>query len=71
MKVFIDKHGGYHYHKAGCKIMDVKHPHSEYEEIEHQIRAYGYPERRFADIKIDGKYYRPCPFCWGYESRNK
>ncbi len=43
MKVWIDKHGGMHYHKAGCKAIQPSEnpPHFKYEEIEHQVRHTG------------------------------
>lgn len=87
MKVWIDKHGGMHYHKADCKaIQPSENPlHFKYEEIERQIRR-GYlvydrryrdmtvEERNYKDITIEGRKYRPCPFCFGhlrFEKRGK
>ena len=70
MKIWIDKHGGMHYHKSGCKIMDVKYPHSDYEEIEHKVRRLSMPyHKEYATIKVDDRRYMPCPFCFGYGGR--
>jgi len=72
MKIFIDKHGGMHYHKPDCKAIQPSEnmPHFHYEEIEHKVRRLGMPyHKEYATIKVDGKYYRPCPFCFGYERR--
>lgn len=72
MKVWVDKNGGMHYHKAGCKAMQPSEnlPHFKYEEIEHQIKhkGSGFPFD-YTDIIVDGRRYRPCPFCFGYTRR--
>jgi hypothetical protein len=60
MKIWIDKHGGIHYHKEGCWAIDPKFP---YEEVEQNFQGLG--------VKyIDGRWYRPCPFCFG-DKRDK
>ena len=69
MKIWIDKHGGMHYHKEGCKVMDVKHPNSPgHEEIVHRIRKMKYWDD-YNDIVVDGKKYMRCPICFGYGGR--
>jgi hypothetical protein len=70
MKVWIDKQGGMHYHKADCKMIDyVDNANAlpfRYEEIEHQIRRYHLIyNRNYPSIKVDGKWYAPCPMCFG------
>jgi hypothetical protein len=37
MKVWIDKQGGTHYHKADCKMIGKPF---RYEEIEHRVRTF-------------------------------
>jgi hypothetical protein len=72
MKIWIDKHGGMHYHKPDCKVIHPSEnmPHFHYEEIEHQIRQLGkFTEREYTPITIDGRRYMPCPFCFGYGGR--
>lgn len=67
MKIWIDKHGGWHYHKAGCQAIE---PRFNYEEVEHKVRRLGMPyHKEYATITIDGKRYRPCPSCFGHGDR--
>lgn len=70
MKIWIDKHGGMHYHKADCKVIQFSEhpPHFKYEEVEHRVRRYKYFDE-YADIIVDGKRYRACPFCFGHGGR--
>jgi hypothetical protein len=72
MKIWIDKHGGMHYHKAGCKAIQPSEnpPHFHYEEVEHQVRRMSRNPYGYSDIVIEGKWYHPCPFCFGYKGRN-
>jgi hypothetical protein len=78
MKIWIDKHGGMHYHKKDCKILTgipalinpdgtAKHPAIifPYEEIEHRIRI-NHNTEDYADIIVDGVIYRRCPMCFDY-----
>lgn len=78
MKVWIDKHGGMHYHKKGCRAMNgipvvlnpngtIKQPAIKfpYEEIEHRIRI-NRNEGDYANIIVDGIIYRRCPMCFDY-----
>jgi uncharacterized protein YlbG (UPF0298 family) len=66
MKIWLDKHGGMHYHKEGCKFTQVKHPNSEYEEVEHKVRQLGNVKgHQYTRIKVDDRYYMPCPLCFG------
>ena len=71
MKVWLDKHSGMHYHKAGCKAIQsgANPPQFHYEEVEHQVRRQARNPYGYSDIVIDGKWYHPCPFCFGYEGR--
>ncbi len=69
MKVWVDKHGGMHYHKPDCKAIQPSEnpPHFKYEEIEHQIRrGHLVYDRSYRDITIEGRRYHPCPFCFGH-----
>lgn len=64
MKVWIDKHGGMHYHKEGCQAIQAKvnPPHFKYEEVKQDLRGLG--------VKyIEGRWYRPCPLCFGEKRR--
>ena len=63
MKVWIDKQGGMHYHKADCKMIGKPY---HYEEIEHKVRRLGMPYgKEYGRIMIDKKLYYPCPLCFG------
>jgi len=79
MKVFIDKHGGYHYHKEDCPLIQPsliymqtgKPPKRKltqlvfpYEPIQHRIRKYGLL-KIYGAIVVDGIRYAACPFCFG------
>jgi len=70
MKVWIDKQGGTHYHKADCEMIGKPH---HYEEIEHQLRKIPAPYRKmfgiYANIVVDHKIYEPCPVCFGHGER--
>ena len=70
MKIWIDKHGGMHYHKADCRIIKSKTPPIlPYEEIQYRLRGnslFGY-----RDIIVDGKRYSSCPFCFGHKGRKE
>jgi hypothetical protein len=72
MKIWIDKHGGMHYHKADCTMIKDKNPPMfPYEEIEHLVRRIQQPYcKEYAKIKIDDRYYYPCPFCFGHPERH-
>lgn len=65
MNLLIDKHGGLHYHKLDCQVPNgisrgiLKPIKFNYKEID-------YPLKRKEDILVDGKYYNPCPFCFGH-----
>jgi hypothetical protein len=64
MKVWIDKQGGTHYHKADCKMIEKPY---HYEEIEHKVRRLGMPyHKEYGRIMVDKKLYYPCPMCFGY-----
>jgi hypothetical protein len=66
MKVFIDKHGGMHYHRKDCKAIQPNKnpPQFKYEEIEHQVRHMpNIPD--YTDIIVEGRRYSPCLFCFG------
>jgi len=68
MKLWIDKQGGFHYHN--CKDCEaIKYTveyQSGYEEIERKVRRTGMPYgKQYGRIKVDGKYYIPCPICIG------
>ena len=45
MKIWIDKRGGMHYHKGGCKAIQPREnpPHFKYEETDHKVRRLGMP----------------------------
>lgn len=64
MKVWIDKQGGNHYHKANCPM--VKEPRYHYEPI---IRTKPRkPDKHgwwLTRIREGGRYYAPCPACFG------
>jgi hypothetical protein len=62
MKLWIDKQGGRHYHKEGCKM--IGYPY-HYEPVVKQPRRNKYGEWR--DIIVDGKRYSYCPICFGYK----
>jgi hypothetical protein len=67
MKVFIDKQGGTHYHKADCKMMGNTYL---YEEITHIIRHRKAPYHNvvlneYQPILIEHHIYYPCPICFG------
>lgn len=72
MKVWIDKHGGMHYHKPDCDLIKPRAnpPNFKYEEIEHAVRRLGMPyHKEYGVITVEGRRYSPCPFCFGYKSR--
>lgn len=70
MKIWIDKHGGMHYHKADCKATKVPPFQNNYEEIEHPIRRHNLIyDRTYAPITIEDRTYLPCPFCFGHDDR--
>jgi hypothetical protein len=71
MKIWIDKHGGMHYHKRNCPIIHSEIPPIfKYEAIEHIIRRLGQPYyKEYATIKVEGRIYSPCPFCFGNDKR--
>ena len=66
MKVWIDKQGGTHYHKEGCKMIGAPY---HYEPFEHTIRKIPVRFRKmfgeYRNITIDHKRYMPCPLCFG------
>lgn len=65
MKIWIDKQSGLHYHKATCRILHPKSPpYFEYEEIDYKVG-------RLETLKIEGRYYNPCPFCFPCPKRVK
>jgi hypothetical protein len=70
MKVWIDKQGGLHYHKADCKMIGKPY---HYEEIEHRIRRNKLILRNmfgeYQNIIVDKRRYHPCPLCFG-DKRN-
>ena len=76
MKVWIDKQGGTHYHKADCKmILPIKNGRLpqiafHYEEIEHRIRHFRC-SKEYADIIVDGNRYWACPICFGHKREKK
>lgn len=65
MKIWIDKHGGMHYHKENCRILQgiVGGFQPTYEEVE-------YSGKLNHVIRIDGRDYAKCLFCFG-DRRNK
>ena len=66
MKIFIDKHGGLHYHKESCDLIQRKTPPIfPYEPIIHRVRKYGLL-KEYGNIVVDGRYYSPCPYCFGH-----
>ena len=68
MKVWIDKQGGTHYHKEGCKM--TQDPKFHYEAIEHKVRRLGMPyHKEYGRIMVDKKLYYPCPICFRDSSR--
>lgn len=70
MKVLIDKHGGTHYHKKGCEATDsINNPQGgHYEEVGRDVTKSPLL-KEYIDIKVDGRWYLPCPFCFGHGSR--
>lgn len=64
MKIWIDKQGGMQYHKPHCEMIKPRPniPRFPYEEVEHDMRGLG-------TKYIDGRWYSPCPFCFGYGRR--
>lgn len=73
MKIWIDKQGGMHYHKADCKVVQTTNPiHFKYDEVERTVRRLGMRyHKEYATITIEGRRYRPCPFCFGYDKRRQ
>jgi len=75
MKIWIDKQGGTHYHKADCKMIEpmprttgsLTPINFHYEEIEHRLR--GNSLMGYRDIIVDGLRYSSCPMCFGYRER--
>ena len=61
---WIDKKGGSHYHKGGCPM--IQDPRFRYKPITrtlpriHTLDGYG-----LTRIREGGKYYNPCPACYG------
>ena len=73
MKIFIDKHGGMHYHREDCRVVIDRNPidgmsFGNYEgvEVAHLWKQNG----EWCSITVDGGWYFPCPFCFG-ENRRK
>ena len=77
MKVWIDKNGGTHYHKEGCKMIQPPNLKTlltqitfHYEPIEHKVRRLGMPyHKEYGRIMVDKKLYYPCPICFRDSSR--
>ena len=70
MKLWIDKQGGTHYHKEGCKIIQPPNLKTlltqitfHYGPIERRLR--GNSLMGYRDIIVDGKRYSHCPMCFG------
>ena len=58
---WIDRQGGRHYHKKDCQMV-TGYPHYNYEPIKRRKRRIpSYLTR----IREGGKYYNPCPGCFG------
>ena len=54
---WIDKQGGSHYHKEGCKMIE---PRFHYEPITRTKPRKNDREWGLTRIREDGKYYMPC-----------
>ncbi len=57
MIYWIDKKGGRHYHKQDCPMV-IGPPKYPYEPVRHKK-----PSNPMATIKVDNRYYAPCPGC--------
>ena len=64
MIIYIDKQGGRHYHKSGCKMIDD--PKFNYEAVNKEIRKNNKYSDNYRNIRVDGKLYFPCPLCFGH-----